>query len=212
MPKAVRRQKRTSSRTRKVENRNGFFSKINLAESYTSLILGAIVVLIVGILFISFAKVNRDGQTSSVKFAPKIEDLQNQNSSTSSTYTIRPGDDLWTISVNVYNNGYKWVEIAKLNNIQNPGVIYSGDNLRLPAKTQAEQAEAQAEIPLRPNDNMVVGGSITGAAYVIKSGDTLWDISVRAYGDGYKWPLLAKVNNIANPDLIFAGNTLTIPR
>ena len=204
-----RKQKRSSP---KPKNIYGIFSKINISESYTSLILGAIVVLIVGILFLSFAKGNKNIQTSSIKYIPTIEDMQKQNSSTSSTYTIRPGDDLWTISENAYNNGYKWVEIAKINKLQNPELIYSGDKLIIPTIAQDEQITTGTEVTIDSSDRIVGNISITGSAYMIKSGDDLWNISIRAYGDGFKWPDIARANNLENPDLIFAGNVLKIPR
>ena len=80
--------------------KNGIFSQFKLTESYTSLILGAIVVLIIGILFVSFAKRNRNAQTSSTSDNQNAELQISQN--TSSTYTIKPGDDLWSISEDAY--------------------------------------------------------------------------------------------------------------
>jgi cell envelope opacity-associated protein A len=48
--------------------------------------------------------------------------------------------------------------------------------------------------------------------YVIKKGDTLWDISNTYFKDPFLWPFIWKANpSIANPDLIYAGNKLTIP-
>ncbi len=48
--------------------------------------------------------------------------------------------------------------------------------------------------------------------YIIKQGDTLWDISDAFYKDPFLWPLLWKANTyIANPDLIYPGNKLAIP-
>jgi LysM repeat protein len=48
--------------------------------------------------------------------------------------------------------------------------------------------------------------------YVIKQGDTLWDISNTFMKDPFLWPFIWKANpNIANPDLIYPGNKLTIP-
>ncbi|MGA2968080.1 MAG: LysM peptidoglycan-binding domain-containing protein, partial [Candidatus Levyibacteriota bacterium] len=48
--------------------------------------------------------------------------------------------------------------------------------------------------------------------YTVKSGDYLWSIAIRAYGDGYQWVKIAKANNLTNPDLIFSGNVLQLPR
>jgi len=61
-----------------------------------------------------------------------------------------------------------------------------------------------------------------GKRYVVKQGDTLWDISAKELGDPLKWPELFEHNNknnvvsstgmkIANPDLIFVGQKLFIP-
>lgn len=47
--------------------------------------------------------------------------------------------------------------------------------------------------------------------YTIVPGDTLWDIAKRFYGDGSKYPIIAKANNIENPDLIYPGQKLYIP-
>lgn len=56
--------------------------------------------------------------------------------------------------------------------------------------------------------------TINGTSYTIQKGDSLWTISVRAYGDGYKWTEIWKANKkmISNPNLIFAGNKLVLPR
>jgi nucleoid-associated protein YgaU len=53
---------------------------------------------------------------------------------------------------------------------------------------------------------------IIGSSYTVVKNDSLWKISVRAYGDGFKWTEIAQNNNIANPGLIHPGNTLTLPR
>lgn len=48
--------------------------------------------------------------------------------------------------------------------------------------------------------------------YIIKEGDTLWDISNAFLRDPFLWPLLWKANPyITNPDLIYPGNKLAIP-
>ncbi|MGO9157677.1 LysM peptidoglycan-binding domain-containing protein [Mycobacterium sp.] len=47
--------------------------------------------------------------------------------------------------------------------------------------------------------------------YTVVSGDTLWAISERFYGDGNKYQVIADASGVANPDLIFPGQVLTIP-
>lgn len=47
--------------------------------------------------------------------------------------------------------------------------------------------------------------------YTVVSGDTLWAIAERYYGDGSKYPQIAEASGISNPDLIHPGQVLTIP-
>lgn len=48
--------------------------------------------------------------------------------------------------------------------------------------------------------------------YVIKKGDTLWDISKAELGDYYLWPNIWKENpEITNPDLIYPDQLIRIP-
>jgi hypothetical protein len=47
--------------------------------------------------------------------------------------------------------------------------------------------------------------------YTVVSGDTLWAISERFYGDGNKYQVIADASGISNPDLIHPGQLLTIP-
>lgn len=197
---------------RKRQTKNGIFSKFDFRESYTSLIVGAIVVLVIGILFLSIARGNRNMQTSSVSEEPKMEQESDDiNFQTSSSYTIKSGDDLWSISKNVYSDGYKWVEIARANKIENPGLILVGDKLIIP-KIEKKEVVIQSEKPTQEPNKIVANNKINGTTYSIKEGDNLWDICVRAYGDGFRWAELAKVNNIQNPDLIYPDNVLNVPR
>jgi nucleoid-associated protein YgaU len=47
--------------------------------------------------------------------------------------------------------------------------------------------------------------------YTVESGDTLWAIAERFYGDGSKYQVIADASGIPNPDLIHPGQVLTIP-
>lgn len=58
-------------------------------------------------------------------------------------------------------------------------------------------------------------GAATGSAtsYTVKSGDSLWKISEKFYGDGNQWRRIYEANGdeIKNPDLIHPGQVFTIP-
>lgn len=63
------------------------------------------------------------------------EKVDQVNESTSS-YTVQPGDSLWTIAEDRLNDPYRWVEIYELNQKQigaNPDLIYPDTELRLPS-------------------------------------------------------------------------------
>jgi nucleoid-associated protein YgaU len=47
--------------------------------------------------------------------------------------------------------------------------------------------------------------------YTVVSGDTLWAIAERFYGDGSKYQVIADASGVPNPDLIYPGQVLTIP-
>jgi nucleoid-associated protein YgaU len=50
---------------------------------------------------------------------------------TSESYTVVKGDHLWSIAVRAYGDGYKWVEIAKANDIKHPNYIEVGQVIKL---------------------------------------------------------------------------------
>jgi LysM repeat protein len=47
--------------------------------------------------------------------------------------------------------------------------------------------------------------------HTVESGESLWAIAERFYGDGNRYGEIASANGIANPDLIHPGQVLTIP-
>jgi nucleoid-associated protein YgaU len=74
------------------------------------------------------------------------------------------------------------------------------------SQTQS-QAGGVAETPKQAEPAKPAGG----VTYLIKKGDTLWDISSTYYRNPWLYPKLAAANKIKNPDLIFAGTTIYIP-
>lgn len=47
--------------------------------------------------------------------------------------------------------------------------------------------------------------------YTVKQGDFLSKIAQEVYGNERLWPVLAHVNNINNPNILYAGTRLTVP-
>src|SRR6202011_799076 len=71
------------------------------------------------------------------------------------------------------------------------------------APPAAEEAAAAPEPEPEPEP--------AARTYTVESGDTLWAISERFYGDGSKYQIIADASGISNPDLIQPGQVLTIP-
>jgi len=200
------RSKKTTTK-REIKKKN-FFSLIKWDESYVSLLIGVIVVIVIAGLGIFFVRSQKTTQTSSTQFNPSLQIQEDKNvkkDNNQKTYTVKPGENLWSISENFYKSGYNWVDIAKANNLENPGIIFTGNKLTIP---KIETKTITVSIQQKQETNK----SIAGNSYTIEKGDSIWDIAVRAYGDGYSWTRIAQANSLENPDLIFSGNVLKIPR
>ena len=191
------------------------WADLRLGESYTSLLLGLLVVVVVAGITVTYIK------SKATTPAPSIQEVSSDKTQntvvqkTENTYTVTEGESLWSIAEKKYNSGYKWVDIVKANNIPNPDVVEAGTKITLPLLAQATQTAPTATPTIaQQQDKQQVsqGEKITGATYTVQRGDFLWDIAVRAYGDGYRWTDIAKANGLENPDMIFSENVLKLPR
>ena len=48
--------------------------------------------------------------------------------------------------------------------------------------------------------------------YTVVKGDNLWKISENHYGTGYGWTKIASKNSLSDPDVIFPGKKLAVPK
>lgn len=182
-------------------NIKNILKAIRLNESTISMILGALVIIVVGILVVNYFK---DQETQGT--LPEISsENQIENAKVGETYTVAKGDNLWKIAENAYGSGYNWVDIASENNITNADMLSEGQQLVIP-DVEPKLATVSSIMDESSTD------TISGATYEVQKGDNLWNISVRAYQDGFKWVEIANANNLSNPDLIHEGNILVLPR
>lgn len=81
-------------------------------------------------------------------------------------------------------------------------IIISGNSIAQEAVKKEEPQQAQKGELQIPEDRK----------YLVKEGDTLWDISTSVMKDPFLWPRLWKDNKyIINPDLIYPGNVIILP-
>jgi len=184
-------------------------SKIKAQESTISLILGVLVVFIVGFLLFKYFR----GTPLIPRKEEGVESLTPKAELTPTVlppglpvslpakYVVQKTDSLWKISEKYYGTGYNWVDISRENKLKNPNLIFTGQELNIPNV-----------LPKKPIKPGLETQPITGKIYTVVKGDNLWNISVRAYQDGFKWTEIAKASNLTNPGLIHPGNVLTIPR
>lgn len=180
-------------------------------QSYLNLVLGLLIVLAIGVLIFNYFK--RNSATLGPAQQTTIEQQNQSNSSTPPSvgkYTVKEGDTLFKIAQAYYNDGYKYPELVKANNIADESVISVGQELVIPKldSTQAKSANGTGGA----TNQTIWGERITGDTYTVVEGDWLSKIAGRAYGDIYAFDRLAKANNIADPNLIEPGTVLKIPR
>jgi len=196
--------------------------KLKLNESAISTVLGAAVIIIVGILIFNYFKaepqqsdeVLMEEEFTLEEGEPATESAEMAKEKSkpvpSKTYTVAKGDHLWKIAQNAYNDGYQWVKIAQANNLANPNYLEEGQELNIP-ELEKKQQVAEAEEEEEPVGEVAGEKAIEGDKYTVKKGDHLWKIAVEKYGDGYRWTDIANANNIANPDYIESGQELILP-
>ncbi len=117
----------------------------------------------------------------------KTEGKKEDNVSERITYIVKPGDTLWGLSRQF---DVTIDEIARLNNIRNPNLIFVGERLEIITNTNFNQ---------------------TGAAgkdlYTVRPGDTLSELAIRF---DTTVESIVQLNDIRNPNLIFVGQRLRI--
>lgn len=226
MPKTKSKVKKTAIK-QEIINEPSLLQKLQeqlkLDQSYLSLILGLIIVLIAGILVFNYFKTNKPslGPADLTNEAASI-DVSPEN--LPGKYTVKEGDTLFLIAQKYYNDGYKYTEIAKANNVTNENSIETGQVLEIP-KVDGVVAEVIATPTVSPDsaktENLGTGGAdnqtiwgekINGNTYTVVAGDWLSKVAGRAYGDIMQYSKIAEANNIANPDVIEPGTVLKIPR
>jgi len=191
-----------------------------LNESSISTILGIFVIVVVGVLVVNYFRNLDSGTTlpSGVSVSDEV--------TLPATHTVVRGETLWSISEKYYKTGYNWVDIVEENNLTSADDIAEGQTLVVPnvpartsevAEVATPEATAVAVATPQPSATPEIaptttkGGLTTSSSYTVVKGDTLWDIAVAQYGNGYKWVEIARANKLTSPDLIHPGNVFVLP-
>lgn len=83
-------------------------------------------------------------------------------------------------------------------------------NKKLNIKTSTASGAAQTATKATVEKQRPATSKTTPKTHTVKSGETLWAIAKRHLGDGSKYPQLAKLNNLSNPNSIQAGQVIKL--
>ena len=179
-----------------------WLKKFRLNESILSMALGALVVVVVGILIFNYfaktdAGVEVEPISSDVAEIVPVEMEGETPAGLPRKHVVATGEHLWSIAEKYFGSGYNWIDIAQTNKLQKPNLLIIDQELTI---TQVTARKITIQPMPRP-----------GKTYSVQLGDSLWSLAVKAYGDGFKWLEIAQANNLSQPDLIEVGQEIKIP-
>ncbi|HEY0583450.1 MAG TPA: LysM peptidoglycan-binding domain-containing protein, partial [Chloroflexota bacterium] len=111
------------------------------------------------------------------------------------TYLIQPGD---TLSLIATATGVSLDKLVNVNSIKNPDFIVAGQTLSLDGSAVSQPTSSDTASP----------STAGGPSYTVKTGDTLWDISLTT---GVSLDNIIKLNSLNNVDQLTVGQVLTLP-
>lgn len=189
--------------------------EVSSNQSKLSLVLGALILLVVVILIFNYFNKNK----ATLGPAQETQQEEQQDVTTENLpgkYKVKAGDTLYLIAEKYYQDGFKYDQIVKANELTNENNIEVGQVLEIPKLAETPQVSPLPTETISPaptlSEQTAWGPKITSATYTVVEGDSLLTITGRAYGDISAYEKLAEANNIPNPDYILPGMVLTIPR
>lgn len=147
---------------------------------------------------------------------PAEEDDSRDVVDETTSYRVRPGDDLWSVAEQLLGQGSRWRLLADANPalLANPTVdLTPGVRLvvpELPDEPDVAAPETGARRALARPEQRRAASPLT---VVVKRGDTLSGLAEEHLGAAAKWPRIFRANKdrIKDPDVIDVGWQLVIP-
>ncbi len=126
------------------------------------------------------------------------------------TYTVKSGDNLSSIALDLYGSGTHWIQIAQANPLVDPDRLKTGQVIKLPGPAGTTPTIPPAITPDRAPAPDLGGGT----QYTVKENDTLSGIAKQFYNAASKWQLIYQANRQAigsDPGRMRPGTVLVIP-
>ncbi|WP_405969082.1 LysM peptidoglycan-binding domain-containing protein [Streptomyces sp. NBC_00988] len=151
------------------------------------------------------------------------------DSTQDATYTVRevrPAESLWSIAEKELGDGERWREIAALNEGRTMagGEVFRANSFLQPGwQLKMPHADSTAEgFHAQLGDDAPAVADESEHVVTVHSGDYLSKIAEKELGDGNEWPKLYAASRgkaqpgglpaITDPDEVFAGQEVTVPR
>ncbi len=147
-------------------------------------------------------------------------------------YVVREGDSLADIAVKIYGSqeGNRHVNVSRIFRanrklLKSPDEVYPGQRLAIPplSASQPEQSGIEnvfsttlfEKVKSIGQKRLTSGGRKAGQSrvYVVREGDSLWEIAADKLGDGSRYNEIAKLNAhiIDDEDTLTVGMRLKLP-
>lgn len=127
------------------------------------------------------------------------------------TYRVKPGDTLWSIAQEFYDDGHLHDELAAYNEgrIVPGGGLRIGATILIPGKGQLLLGEQ----PARATPRNEVPATTQPDTYTVQPGDTLSGISQRLLGTAKRWDEILSLNSeqLDAPEDLRVGMELRLP-
>lgn len=117
----------------------------------------------------------------------------------------------------IYGNGNLWTKIYA----DNADIIKDADKIYVGQVILLYMVEQPSILAILNTSSAPLGGmgqlptdTVDGEVYVVQTGDSLWKIAAKFYGDGHKWRRIYEANQevLRAPGKIYAGQKLIIPK
>lgn len=118
-------------------------------------------------------------------------------------YVVQSGDNLFRIGLKF---GLNVKTMANANGIVNPDIIYVGQKLIVPGVIPPSQL--LTPVPLPTTTGPILVNPNAPATYTVQARDNLYRIALKF---GTSIDVLAQLNGLLNPNLIFVGEVLRLP-
>ncbi|HUQ84955.1 MAG TPA: LysM peptidoglycan-binding domain-containing protein [Candidatus Limnocylindrales bacterium] len=203
---------------KKSEKSPSVFDYLRFGESYTSLVLGIVVVIIGTVLLLSLVR-NRN-ITRPQNTETKLSQNNTKISQTKEEIGIDKVDEktksTLVLTITPTSSTTQKIQVKKVESpTAKPTEVEKPTDKSTPKSVALKSISPTAvEQQAKPTENHTAKSQEIkqGDSYVAAAGDNLWSIADKAYKSGYNWVDIARANKLSNPNDVKIGQKLLLPK